>query len=460
MSEHRADRADLVDRADPANLADRTDRAEASIPASARVVQVNVSPGGVPKLPVAEARVGRFGLDGDGHREPTVHGGPHRAVALFAIEAIRRVAADGHPIHPGSCGENLTTEGVELSTLSIGTRLAVGPDVVLELSAPDNPCRTIRGSFSDERFGRISILAHPTDSRMYARVIAEGIVRPGDPVRVLPPAAGSRASELDLLARLDAAHRKSSLARWQAAADAGVPLRIVDDGELAMAALPGSEGPLFNRAHGFEGLPNLLDRALDFFAAVPADGWVDLEPDALDGLEAVQSVEQMSIHAVEPERVLAAERAAVPGLTIRAAGTDEGRAWAQVHIGAGGLPDDLAEAWLRSSEPLARAAHSTLLLAELDGRPVGAGALYVHREVGWLRATTVVPEARGRGIQRALIAARAEAATEAGCTLVGSAASLGSTSEANLRAMGLVHLATRGSYLVSSLAGLRSVAGG
>ena len=61
-----------------------------------RVLQVNVSPGGVPKLPVAEARVGRDGLDGDRHHHDTVHGGPHRAVCLLASEAIERVRADGH----------------------------------------------------------------------------------------------------------------------------------------------------------------------------------------------------------------------------------------------------------------------------------------------------------------------------------------------------------------------------
>ncbi|MEA2614201.1 MAG: hypothetical protein QOI52_2160, partial [Chloroflexota bacterium] len=62
-----------------------------------RVVQVNVSPGGVPKLPVTVARIGRDGLDGDRHDHDHVHGGPHRAVALFALEAIERVRADGHP---------------------------------------------------------------------------------------------------------------------------------------------------------------------------------------------------------------------------------------------------------------------------------------------------------------------------------------------------------------------------
>ena len=89
---------------------------------SGRVVQVNVSPGGVPKHAVSGTWVGRLGLEGDAQASPGVHGGPHRAVALFAIEAIRRVAAEGHAIGPGSAGENLTTEGVELATLAPGTQ--------------------------------------------------------------------------------------------------------------------------------------------------------------------------------------------------------------------------------------------------------------------------------------------------------------------------------------------------
>src|SRR5258705_3909636 len=134
-----------------------------------RVLQVNFSPGGVPKLPVGGAGVGELGLDGDRHRHDTVHGGPHRAVALLGIEAIERVQADGHPIEPGSVGENLTTTGIELATLAPGTRLAIGERLVLEISWPANPCNLIRGSFRQGKSRRISILTHPNASRLYAR---------------------------------------------------------------------------------------------------------------------------------------------------------------------------------------------------------------------------------------------------------------------------------------------------
>src|SRR3954454_12564644 len=204
-----------------------------------RVIQVNMSPGGVPKHAVAEARVGRLGLDGDGHDHDWVHGGPHRAVSLFAIEAIERVRADGHPgVVPGAAGENLTTEGIELARLPVGTRLGVGDEVVLEISGPANPCDVIKGAFAKGKSGRISILLHPTDSRMYARVERGGEIRPGDPIRLLAARAESDAvvqHELDLL---DSVERDAWLAMWRAAADAGIDVRVVERGDMAAAASP------------------------------------------------------------------------------------------------------------------------------------------------------------------------------------------------------------------------------
>ena len=88
-----------------------------------RVHQVNISPGGVPKHSVDRAWVGAMGLDGDAHQHRYVHGGPHRAVSLLGIEAIERVQADGHPIEPGSVGENLTTTGLaSLKALSVALK--------------------------------------------------------------------------------------------------------------------------------------------------------------------------------------------------------------------------------------------------------------------------------------------------------------------------------------------------
>ena len=130
-------------------------------------------------------RVTRLGLEGDAHHDVTGHGGTHRAVSILGIEAIGRVAAEGHPIAPGTTGENLTVSGFDVSSLPIGSRLAIGDEVILELAWTANPCRTIRHSFSDLRFGRLSQAAHPADARMYARVVQPGTVRPGDPILVI-----------------------------------------------------------------------------------------------------------------------------------------------------------------------------------------------------------------------------------------------------------------------------------
>src|SRR3972149_4921829 len=75
-----------------------------------------------------------------------------------AGEGLRRGAAEGHPIAPGSVGENLTTEGVELATLAPGTRLAFPSGLALEVSAPGNPRDVIRGSFLEGEWGGVSVL--------------------------------------------------------------------------------------------------------------------------------------------------------------------------------------------------------------------------------------------------------------------------------------------------------------
>ena len=151
---------------------------------SGRVVQVNVSRGGVPKLPVDRVFVRRLGVDGDGHDEPEpIHGGPSQAVCIYSVEAIARVAADGHQAFPGAFGENLTLEGIEMDTLRPGDLLRVGGDgLVLEVTKPDGPCQTIAHYFIERRIARISPGVNPADARWYASVLDEGPVVPGDAV--------------------------------------------------------------------------------------------------------------------------------------------------------------------------------------------------------------------------------------------------------------------------------------
>jgi MOSC domain-containing protein YiiM len=152
---------------------------------SGRVVSVNVNEGGVPKLPVAEQWVGPKGLVDDRHHEPEpMHGGLDQAVCLYSVEAIARVAADGHSAFPGAFGENLTLEGIELDSVASGDRLTIGEEgLVIELTKRSEPCQTIAHWFVDGRIARIGSKNNPADARWYARVISDGPVRPGDAVR-------------------------------------------------------------------------------------------------------------------------------------------------------------------------------------------------------------------------------------------------------------------------------------
>ncbi|MBI3356184.1 MAG: MOSC domain-containing protein [Nitrospirae bacterium] len=148
------------------------------------VHQINVSDGGVPKRPVLEARVTEKGAEGDRQGNLNVHGGPDRAVCLFSLGLLERLQDEGHPIDAGSSGENLTIAGVEWNLIRPGMRLSVGPEVLLEVKSYTAPCHKNARWFRDEDYQRISQKKNPGWSRVYAKVLREGVVRPGDVVEV------------------------------------------------------------------------------------------------------------------------------------------------------------------------------------------------------------------------------------------------------------------------------------
>jgi MOSC domain-containing protein YiiM len=150
-----------------------------------RIVQLSISGGGVPKRPIAEARVTRLGLEGDAHHDAEHHGGPERAVCLFSVEAVRALAAEGHAITPGAIGENVTTEGIDWAQVVPDAYLRLGERVLLQVTRYTSPCFTIAPVFVGGEFGRVSQKRHPGWSRVYARVLAEGRLRPDDGVRIV-----------------------------------------------------------------------------------------------------------------------------------------------------------------------------------------------------------------------------------------------------------------------------------
>ena len=149
--------------------------------------QVNISRGGVPKTAVAEAQVTEGGIVGDWHDDVRDHGGPMRALCLYTLEEIERLAGDGHPIFPGATGENVTLRGLPLAALTPGAQLMLGGETLIQITGYASPCKTITAAFNDGDFTRISEKLHPGESRVYARVLREGAIRPGDVARIVAP---------------------------------------------------------------------------------------------------------------------------------------------------------------------------------------------------------------------------------------------------------------------------------
>jgi MOSC domain-containing protein YiiM len=151
------------------------------------VHSINVSNGGVPKLARASCYVGVNGLEGDRQRDLRYHGGPERAVCLYSLDLIHALQTEGHSVTPGSMGENLTVEGVDWSAMVPGARVEIGPavlPVVLQLTDYAAPCSNIARSFQRRQYVRVSQKVHAGWSRLYARVLTEGMVRVGDSLKI------------------------------------------------------------------------------------------------------------------------------------------------------------------------------------------------------------------------------------------------------------------------------------
>jgi MOSC domain-containing protein YiiM len=151
------------------------------------VVQINISPGGLPKHPVLEGLISSLGIVGDAHAHPKIHGGPRKAILLVAAEVIEELAARGYPVFYGALGENLTIRGIPIRDLHIGDRLRAGT-ALLEITQPRGPCtaldvygESLKGELYDLRVKTLDSKSPRWGmSGFYARVIEEGVVHVGD----------------------------------------------------------------------------------------------------------------------------------------------------------------------------------------------------------------------------------------------------------------------------------------
>jgi MOSC domain-containing protein YiiM len=155
-----------------------------------RILQINISAGGVPKHPIPFANVSRLGIEGDKHLYRD-HGGPDKALMLMAAEVIDTLASEGFSVYYGAMGENLTVAGLPHKEWRAGQRYQIG-SVFIELTSPRDPCRKLRpyGNGIERR-----ICASPGESGFYASVLEDGVVRPGDTIQLVDQVvayAGSR----------------------------------------------------------------------------------------------------------------------------------------------------------------------------------------------------------------------------------------------------------------------------
>ncbi len=141
----------------------------------AKVVALSISKEkGTRKTNVPEAILRKeHGLDGDAHA-----GDWHRQVSLLAMESVRRMQEKGLSVGPGDFAENITTEGIDLVSLPIGTRLTIGKNVLLEVTQIGKVCHS-----------RCAIYYQAGDCVMpregiFARVLEGGRVVVGDPVEI------------------------------------------------------------------------------------------------------------------------------------------------------------------------------------------------------------------------------------------------------------------------------------
>jgi len=141
-----------------------------------------LSDGGVPKSAVDSVDIGWRGVLGDRQASRAHHGRPWQAVCLWSADVVADLARAGHPIRPGSAGENVSVRGLDWSAARPGARMSLGT-VTLAVAAYAIPCSKNARWFVDGDYERMSH-ERSDASRLYARVLQPGRVSLGDTARL------------------------------------------------------------------------------------------------------------------------------------------------------------------------------------------------------------------------------------------------------------------------------------
>jgi len=144
---------------------------------TAKIVSINISDKkGVRKKPVESVVIKEnYGIEGDAHASEKWH----RQISLLALESIEKMQAMGLKVGPGDFAENITTQGIDLPVLPIGTRMTIGNEVEVEVSQIGKVCHT-----------RCAIYHQAGDCVMpkegiFVKVLEGGTIKKGDEIKTI-----------------------------------------------------------------------------------------------------------------------------------------------------------------------------------------------------------------------------------------------------------------------------------
>ena len=143
----------------------------------AYVDSINISNGGIPKLPVDSVFIHEGGLQGDGHNHEK-HCRPTQAVSLQDSEKLVEINKEGYSLRAGSTGENINVCNLDVNGLSAGTRLVFSGGVEIEITRMRPPCYVLDAidpRLKKDILGRCGV---------YAKVVQEGRLVLGEKIMV------------------------------------------------------------------------------------------------------------------------------------------------------------------------------------------------------------------------------------------------------------------------------------
>lgn len=143
---------------------------------SGRVVSINISENkGTTKKAVEEANViENQGIEGDAHAGSHWH----RQISLLSVESIEKMKGKGMLLNYGDFAENITTEGIDLLSLSVGTKLQIG-DCILEITQHGKKCHS-----KCEIFKIVGDCIMPREG-VFARVLKGGKIKVGQIINII-----------------------------------------------------------------------------------------------------------------------------------------------------------------------------------------------------------------------------------------------------------------------------------